>query len=230
MLQFFYKKLVSLYALTKSSISNSYLELAPYLVMGGYYSSKTDFIRQQIKWFDDYHNPVITDNYGNISRFAFRDPDLIDRQLQEISVYLNTSQYMPDLTVSHEFFNISASTRWDLDMIDDAYESGKIEFPIQARMMQEEVLATSGYAPKDLRLLNLLTRRDKGEFGQIHLILIFYQYNKVYEHLIKMIQTVRPDLPIHTVNGHSKDTLRKPHDDESVYLVQYEAGGVVQRT
>lgn len=70
--------------------------------MGGYYSSKTDFIRQQIKWFDDYHNPVITDNYGNILRFAFGDPDL---------------------TVSHEFFNISAITRWDLDMIDDAYES-----------------------------------------------------------------------------------------------------------
>ena len=137
---------------------------------------------------------------------------------------------MPDLTVSHEFFNISASTRWDLDMIDDAYESGEIEFLIQARMMQEEVLATSGYAPKDLRLLNLLTRRDKGEFGQIHPILIFYQYNKVCEHLIKMIQTVRPDLPIHTVNGHSKDTLRKPHDDKSVYLVQYEAGGEVQRT
>ncbi|MFV4951567.1 helicase-related protein [Lactobacillus delbrueckii] len=155
-----------MYALTKSAISNSYLDLAPYLVMGGYYSSKTDFIRQQIKWFDDYHNQVITDNY----------------------------------------------------------ESGEIEFPIQARMMQEEVLATSGYAPKDLRLLNLLTRRDKGEFGQIHPILIFYQYNKVCEHLIKMIQTVRPDLPIHTVNGHSKDTLRKPHD-ESAYLVQYEAGG-----
>ena len=49
------------------------------------------------------HNPVITDNYGNISRFAFRNPNLIDRQLQEISVYLNTSQYMADLTVSHEF-------------------------------------------------------------------------------------------------------------------------------
>lgn len=40
-----------------------------------------------------------------------------------------------------------------------------------------------------------------------------------------MIQTMRPDLPIHTVNGHSKDTLRKPHDNDSVYLVQYEAGG-----
>lgn len=106
--------------------------------------------------------------------------------MQEISVYLNTSQYRPDLTVSHEFFNILANTRWDLDMIDDAYESDKIEFPIQARMMQEEVLSTSGYAPKDLRLLNLLTRPDKGEFGQIHPILIFYQYNKVCEHLIKM--------------------------------------------
>lgn len=123
--------------------SNSYLDLALYLVMGGYYSSKTDFIKQQIKWFDDFHNPVITDNYGNIS----------------------------------------ASTCWDIDMIDDAYESGEIEFPIQARMMQEEVLSTSGYAAKDLRLLNLLIRWDKGEFGQIHPIIIFYQYNKVYEHL-----------------------------------------------
>lgn len=66
---------------------------------------------------------------------------------------------------------------------------------------------------------------NKGEFGQIHPILIFYQYNKVCEHLIKMIQTMRPDLPIHTVNGYSKDTLRKPHDDKSVYLVHYEAGG-----
>ena len=211
--------------LSATPFSNSYLDLAPYLVMGGYYSSKTDFINKQIKWFDDYHNPVITDSYGNISRFAFRDPDLIDRQLREISVYLNTSQYMPDLTVSHEFFNISANTRYELDTIDDDYESGEIEFPIQARMMQEDVLATKGYVPKDLRLLNLLTRRDKGEFGQVHPILIFYQYNKVCEHLIKMIQTMRPDLPIHTVNGHSKDTLQKPHDNDSVYLVQYEAGG-----
>lgn len=128
---------------------------------------------------------------------------------------------MPDLTVSHKFFNILVSTRWDLDMIDDAYESGEIEFPIQARMMQEEVLSTSGYAPKDLRLLNLLTRRDKGEFGQIHPVLIFYQYNKVCEHLIKMIQPVRLDLPIHTVNDHSKDTEQKPHD-ESAHLVQHE--------
>ena len=125
----------------------------------------------------------------------------------------NTRQYMPDLTVSHEFFNISASTRWDLYMIDDAYESGKIEFPIQARMMQEEVLATSGYAPKDLRLLNLQRRRDKGEFGQIHPILIFYQYNKVCEHLIKMIQTMRPDLPIHTLN---LETLSIKIDGKSI--------------
>lgn len=88
--------------------------------------------------------------------------------------------------------------------------------------MQEEVLSTSGYAPKDLRLLNLLTRRDKGEFGQIHSILIFYQYNKVCERLIKMIQPVRLDLLIHTVNGHSKDTEQKPHD-ESTHLVQHEA-------
>lgn len=115
---------------------------------------------------------------------------------------------MPDLTVSHELFNISVSTCWDLDMIDDAYESGEIEFLIQARMMQEEVLSTSGYAPKDSRLLNLLTRRDKGEFGQIHPILIFYQYNKVCEHLIKMIQTVRPDLPIHTGNGATQKVRR----------------------
>lgn len=54
-------------------------------------------------------------------------------------------------------------------------------------MMQEEVLSTSGYAPKNLRLLNLLTRRDKGEFGQIHPILIFYQYNNVCEYLIKSL-------------------------------------------
>ncbi|APG73338.1 hypothetical protein LJ046_06680 [Lactobacillus delbrueckii subsp. jakobsenii ZN7a-9 = DSM 26046] len=71
-------------------------------------------------------------------------------------------------------------------------------------------------------MLNLLTRRDKGEFGQIHPILIFYQYNKVYEHLIKMIQPVRLNLPIHTVNGHSKDTEQKKHD-ESAHLVQHEA-------
>lgn len=37
-----------------------------------------------------------------------------------------------------------------------------------------------------------------------------------------MIQPVRLDLPIHTVNGHSKDTEQKPHD-ESAHLVQHEA-------
>ena len=51
-------------------------------------------------------------------------------------------------------------------MIDDAYESGEIEFPIQARMMQEEVLSTSGYAPKNLRLLNLLINGIKENLGK----------------------------------------------------------------
>ena len=210
--------------LSATAFSNSYLDVTPYLVMGRYYTSKTDFMRQHVRYFDNYHNPIVSFN-GHISRNAFKDPDRIDKEIADITVYMDTSQYMPDLTVEHDIMKLNSAQRQAYDSVDGAYADGIFEYPIQASMEQERILAEECYEAKDLRLLQILKDRDNGKFGPIAPLLIFYQYTKVCKHVIKMIQSMRPDLPIHQVNGFSKDTLLKPNDDTSVYLVQYEAGG-----
>ena len=57
--------------LSATAFSNSYLDVAPYLVMAGYYRNKTEFLRKHIKKYDKYRQPVVTDDMGRITRDAF---------------------------------------------------------------------------------------------------------------------------------------------------------------
>ena len=93
--------------LSATAFSNSYLDVAPYLVIAGYYDSKTQFMKEHIKRFNEYWQPIVTDWTGNVSRSAFKDPDKIDREIKSISIYVDTSNYLPILTKKHHVFNLA---------------------------------------------------------------------------------------------------------------------------
>lgn len=215
--------------LSATAFSNSYLDVAPYLVIAGYYHSKTQFMKEHIKRFNEYWQPIVTDWTGNVSRSAFKDPDKIDREIKSISVYVDTSNYLPILTKKHHVFNLANNEASQYNEIMQDYCRGETyEFPIQARMAQEHKLATDLAWHKDLYLLSILKRREQNKFGVKAPVLIFYQYTAVYEHLKNLLHVAYPDYNIIGVNGFTNltsDELSKPKSNNSIYLVQYEAGG-----
>lgn len=215
--------------LSATAFSNSYLDVAPYLIIAGYYSSKTQFMKKHIKRFNEYFQPIVTDIHGNISRNAFKDPDQIDYQIRQISTYVDTSQYLPKLTAKNITFELNKEDKYFYNQVMRDYKDGIYEFPIQARMAQEKALATYLATQKDAYLISILEQRKQNKFDNIKApVLIFYQYTRCFNHLNKLLHYLYPDYDIIAVNGKSKldtDELSKPKKNNSIYLIQYEAGG-----
>lgn len=215
--------------LSATAFSNSYLDVAPYLVMAGYYRNKTEFLRKHIKKYDKYRQPVVTDDMGRITRDAFYFPEIIDAEIKSISVYVDTSQYKPLVHTYHEYFKLNRDERHLYNMIEDAYRNKEYEYPIQARMDQERMLAQAIPTQKDIYLIGLINMQTQGVFNHLVTpILIFYQYTSVCIHLRNLLHQNFPNRQIVMINGRAKvsnDVLKKPPADDAIYLVQYEAGG-----
>lgn len=215
--------------LSATAFSNSYLDVAPYLVMAGYYRNKTEFLRKHIKKYDKYRQPVVTDDMGRITRDAFYFPEIIDTEIKSISVYVDTSQYKPLVHTYHEYFKLNRDERHLYNMIEDAYRNKEYEYPIQARMDQERMLAQAIPTQKDIYLIGLINMQTQGIFNHLVTpILIFYQYTSVCIHLRNLLHQNFPNRQIVMINGRAKvsnDVLKKPPADDAIYLVQYEAGG-----
>lgn len=215
--------------LSATAFSNSYLDVAPYLVMAGYYRNKTEFLRKHIKKYDKYRQPVVTDDMGRITRDAFYFPEIIDAEIKSISVYVDTSQYKPLVHTYHEYFKLNRDERHLYNMIEDAYRNKEYEYPIQARMDQERMLAQAIPTQKDIYLIGLINMQTQGIFNHLVTpILIFYQYTSVCIHLRNLLHQNFPNRQIVMINGRAKvsnDVLKTPPADDAIYLVQYEAGG-----
>lgn len=216
--------------LSATAFSNSYLDVAPYLIIAGYYSNKTDFLRKHVKALDQYHQPIVTDKSGKISREAFIDPDLIDREIKSITVFVDTSQYKPRLHSYHEFFHLNTDDRAIYNQIMIDYKHKKYDFPIQARMDQERLLVTSLASKKDSYILSLLYNQISHKIfnGIIAPVLIFYQYTSACIHLKNLLTIAFPNRKLVIVNGKTKISqklLSVPPSQDAIYLVQYEAGG-----
>lgn len=213
--------------LSATAFSNSYLDVATYLIIAGYYNSKTQYLREHVKRFDMYHAPIVTDWTGQISRSAFKNPEKIDAEIASISTYIDTSQYLPTLISHHKTFKLQNNEQTIYNKISRDFFAGKsFDYPIQARMAQERLLARYLYWQKDLYLLDIIKNRAKGLYQKQAPILIFYQYAAVFNHLKNMLHAYDPDLPLAYVNGTSHlNNFDKPIADNAIYLVQYEAGG-----
>lgn len=214
--------------LSATAFSNSYLDVAPYLIIAGYYNSKSQYLREHVKRFDDYWTPIVKDQFGNISRNAFKDPDRIDREIAQITTYVDTSNYMPKLTAVHQRLHLNKQDQHLYNSIRQSYELGLFEYAIQARMSQEHLLTGHLARQKDEYLLHILNNREHNVYQKKTPILIFYQYTSCFKHLNNLLSAMYPTYDIKAINGSSnlsaKD-LSKPDNMDSIYLIQYEAGG-----
>lgn len=220
--------IVTTLGLSATAISNSYLDIAPYLIMAGYYRNKTQYLRENVKYFNRYHQPIVTNRQKEIDPSLFYNPQKLDQQLKSISVYVDTSVYKPNVHYYHAKFKLNSADRYCYNEIERAYENSEYEYPIQARMDQEERLADVVSWQKDSYLLGIINARNKNKFKQKTPILIFYQYNVVYKHLYAFLKYYYPDFKIRSINGRVKldsTDLKKPSDENTLILIQYEAGG-----
>lgn len=230
--------------LSATPYSNSYLDAVGYLVWNHYYKNKTDFMRQQVKYFDDYYQPMVKDKKGNIDRDLFFEPDRIDEALAEFTVdKVMTKSVLPPFTMKEITFDLNndksikyidpnfadfpdvkpRTQRGNYNAVKNKYyREGYYESATKAVAVQREMVAN--IIQRTNILVKILT--DIRQSNDPHPVLIFYQNNSELDMIQQVINNTPALQPttIHIVNGKIKD-LEDVTDPNTVVIIQYKAGG-----
>lgn len=227
--------------MSATPIPNSYLEAATYFILAGFYKNKTQFIKEQILHFDAYFSPLTRDPYTKeIRRDYFRDPDLLDEYINQISVHLEGDHLLPPVDDIFYTFALDDKIKY-VDPVfeeefDDTTERTRLEHYRQVKKYKRKgYYEYSATAMAELRRVITPDPNRLASLGYIlyhHFynntpcpILIFYQYNLELETILDFLETSPyfKDVHIQQVNGQYKqvDTPKDPH---TVILIQYQAG------
>lgn len=209
--------------LTATPFSNSYIDVAPYLILAGFYTSKSQFLKKHVKRFDQYWAPITGPKTGVVDKSYFNDPDLITERFRSIKVSVDTSKFYPKVTRYRLKSNLNSDARCEYNQIKKDYlHHENYEYPIQARMAQQQLISRVDYE-KDLQLLKILAWRKTIKRAPV---LIFYQYSSSLTNLLEVLTQRYPSYTIKIVNGnHKLDIKSAPKDLDTIVLIQYQAGG-----
>lgn len=213
--------------LSATTVTNSLLDMSTYLIIAGFYKSSRDFIKQHVKRYDEYHTPIVKDKSGKIREDYFNNPEYIKGLYKMITVKVDTSEYMPDVTETHLRFKLTKEQRTLYNQTLKDFDMGLYEFPVQVRAAQNKLLSNHIFEQKDLALIGILERRRRLELdGIMAPILIFYEYTATLNHLDRIIKELYPEYPIYYIAGTRKKpkNMGEPEDNRSVYLIQYTSG------
>lgn len=229
------KRMKNLIKLTKSSyitttlglsatpFSNSYIDVAPYLILAGFYKNKSQFLKRHIKHFDKYFAPITGPGTGIVAKSYFKDPDLITKRFESIKVSIDTSQYYPKVERFHIKSHLNKDTATQYRQIKLDYKHHiNYEYPIQARTEQQRLISNHDYE-KDLQLLKILQWRKNIKQAPV---LIFYQYSSSLANLLQVLTQSYPLYKIKIINGnHRLNFEQAPSNPDTIILIQYQAGG-----
>lgn len=83
--------------LAAKPLPNSYLDAGSYFVMAGFYKNVSEFLKEHIMFRDKYHRPIVKDPYTKKTGSEFfRDFKRLDKQLNDICVYMDTEHLLPN--------------------------------------------------------------------------------------------------------------------------------------
>lgn len=233
--------------LSATPYSNSYIDTIGYLVLNNFYKNKTDFIKQQILFFDGFRQPLIKDESGNIDRNLFKDPDFIDNALASFSVDIKLKKSpLPPASFEERTFELNndpnikyvhplladfddtrpRTQRGNYNAVKNKYyREGYYESSIESISAQRSMI--TNIVQRTTILTDIL--KEIRESNDPHPVLIFYQ-NTIELETIKTALTTDKTVKkignttIHVVNGKQKD-LEDVTDPNTVVLIQYKAGG-----
>lgn len=227
--------------------SNSYIDVIGYLVINNYYRNKTDFMQRQVKFFNEYRQPVVKDQDGNIDRNLFAEPDLIDQYLSEMSISKEIKKLpLPPCSFQEHSFDLNndKSIKYIHPLFEEIasmtkvaprtqlgnynavankyYREGYYESSTEAIAVQRKMI-TNIKQRSDI-VTNILSKIWKSK--DPHPVLIFYETNLELDTLKNILTNNKKLGPvqINIVNGKRKD-LEDVKDPNTVVLIQYKAGG-----
>lgn len=213
--------------LSATTVTNSLLDMSTYLIIAGFYESSRQFIHQHVKRYDEYHTPIVKDKSGKIREDYFHNPDQIKALYKMITVKVDTSEYMPDVTETHLKFKLTKEQRALYNQTLKDFDMGLYEFPAQVRGAQNKLLANHIFEQKDLALIGIIERRRNLELDGIEApILIFYEYTATLNHIDRLLSELYPEYPVFYIAGTRKKpkNMGEPEDNRSIYLIQYTSG------
>lgn len=229
--------------ITATPSPNSYLDWAAFFVMAGFYSSKNKFLKEQIRFYDERHNPVTKDrDTKKPARYLFKDPDKLDRLINEFTIYMDTSHLLPPIHTETIKFQLENETRFvDQKLLENFdIQEAKTSLEHYKSIRKYHQL---GYFPSkatalsyESHFLQLDYNRLK-QMGYIILhhwkqenptpILIFYQNNEGFHAMRDFVLKFHEhfhNCDIQYVNGKQKDT-HQPTNPYTIIFIQYMAGG-----
>lgn len=213
--------------LSATTVTNSLLDLSTYLIIAGFYASSRDFIRTHAKYYDDYHVPIVKDKSGEIKDEYFKDPETIKALYRMITVKVDTSKYLPEVSRTYLKFKLSPESRRIYNKTFEDYSEGLYEFPVQVTSAQNKLLANQLFAQKDLALIGVIEKRNALEFdGIVAPILVFYEYTATLNHIDRILKELYPETPLYYISGTRKKpkNMGEPEDKTAIYLIQYASG------
>lgn len=215
-------------SLTATPIGNSLIDIITNLVLAGFYRNKTDFIQQQVRQLDQWHQPVVKNVHGQIDMNCFYHPDQLMQQINNITIKIDTEDKLPTRKTNTINFEIPDNLIKDYAQIRQDFKDGVYETPAEAIAAQRKWLADHyeeiGILPwlKDKIILNPKRVQDA--------VLLFYSYNPELNALKNYFKRELPNYNLYELNGQITDKVRKqnlqgPKDPaHAIYLIQYQAG------
>lgn len=225
---------------TATPAPNSYLDYGTYFIMNGYYKNKTQFLTDQVKMFNDRHAPIVKDQSGTIHREYFNDPDKLDKYINDITVYMDTSEDNPDMQSYYQDFEIDDTIKY----VDEYFSEEFNDSEPRTRLRHYKKLnwykkngyfeSSSSFIAQQRRILTADPNRLKWlgyyMFENTHRndtspILLFYQFNQEKDAVIDFVENNEylKHYEIRLVNGKIKQ-LDPFTNQNTIVLIQYKAG------
>lgn len=207
---------------TATPHSNSLLDDMSYLILAGFYRNKTQFIRQHVKFTDQYHQPIVKNRAGKIDLKLLNQPEIIIKRLTNISVSIDTEKLLPPRKNFEKQFFFNKTVQKAYRKIQKNWRDGLYDSIAEALAEQRHFVASHS----EHRLAYLKQILDSPKRPQTP-VLVFYQYNDEYQALVDFIQKEMPDYKYLSVNGKTKsfDPNNPPKSPKTIIIAQYQAAG-----
>lgn len=208
--------------LSATLASNSILDACNYLILAGYYTSKTQFLRIHAKYQDDHFQPIVKDYDGNISPAMINQYEELVNKINNITITIDTEDKVPPRKAWQEIFTYPKKVQKEYRKIIKDYKEGVYDSVNAALMAEREFVATHSEDKNEYvkKLINDPNRPNTP-------VLIFYQYTIERETLLSYIEHNLPDYEIIIIAGSMKKkvSMNKPKNPKTIFLIQYRAGG-----
>lgn len=227
---------------TATPAPNSYLDYGTYFVINGYYKNKTEYLKEQVRQYDIYHNPIIRDRKTKeVRRDLFMDPDKIEQLIHQMTVYADTSYVLPNTTLEDVCFDLDDQEEFLLPYFLENFNDGE-KRTRKGHYREVREYWKYGYfesQPEALAVLRLIITEDPSRMRHLgrltydafygkrpNPVIIFYRHNLEKDALIRFFHENEhfPDVKIQQVNAKYKD-VETPKDPHTIILIQYQAGG-----